>query len=113
MSYVTSSSILLMQGMSLFQVTGHPVTLTQYSLPTTLTINVPVVYMAREVMILMRKKIPFEGYWKERALKIKTFWALKWQRAKRAPFGPMHEAGVPVVVGILAVVNIPAVAGMS
>ncbi len=34
------------------------------------------------------------------------------QRAKRAPFGPLHEAGVPVAEGILAVANIPAVAGM-
>jgi hypothetical protein len=49
-----------MQGLSLFQLTGHPVILTQYSLPTTLTINVPVVYMAWDVMILMRKN-PFQG----------------------------------------------------
>jgi hypothetical protein len=43
-----------------------------------LTINVPVVYMARD----------YDGHWKGWALKIETFWALKWQRAKRVSFGP-------------------------
>ncbi len=32
--------------------------------------------------------IHFEGHWKGWALKIETFWALKWPRAKRVPFGP-------------------------
>jgi hypothetical protein len=38
-------------------------------------------------MILMGQ-IHFEGDWKGMALKIETFWALKWQRAKRVPFRP-------------------------
>jgi hypothetical protein len=38
-------------------------------------------------MILMGQ-IHFEGDWKGLALKIETFWALKWQRAKRVPFRP-------------------------
>jgi hypothetical protein len=39
----------------------------------------------------------YKGHWKEWALKIKTFWALKWQRAKRVPFGP--KKGVSEVSG--------------
>ncbi len=46
-----------------------------------LTINGAVVYMPRDVMILMGK-IHFEGHWKGRALKIETF------QAKRVPFWP-------------------------
>jgi hypothetical protein len=45
-----------------------------------LTINVPVVYMARDVMILMREN-HFEGHWKGWALKIETFWALTMREA--------------------------------
>ncbi len=45
-----------------------------------------VVYIARDG-ILMRQ-IHFEGHWKGWALKIEPFWALKWQREKRVPFGP-------------------------
>jgi hypothetical protein len=33
-------------------------------------------------------KIHYEGHWKGWALEIKTFWALKWLRAKREPFSP-------------------------
>ncbi len=32
--------------------------------------------------------IHFKGHWKRWALKIETFWALKWQQAKRVSFGP-------------------------
>ncbi len=32
--------------------------------------------------------IHYEGHWKGRALKSRLFWALKWQRAKRVPYGP-------------------------
>jgi hypothetical protein len=54
-----------------------------------LTINVPVVYMARYVIVLRREvKHHYEGHWKGWALKIETFWALKWQRAKQVPFKP-------------------------
>jgi hypothetical protein len=35
----------------------------------TITINVPVVYMARDVIILMRAN-PFQGLWKAWALKM-------------------------------------------
>jgi hypothetical protein len=31
--------------------------------------------------------IHFDGHWKGWALKLRIFWALKWQRAKRVPFG--------------------------
>jgi hypothetical protein len=58
------------------------------SIQTSLTINVPVVYMVRDEMILMPEN-PFRGPLKgvdpeNRDL----FWALKWQRAKRVPFVP-------------------------
>jgi hypothetical protein len=112
MSFVTSSSIPLIQGLSLFHITGHLVTLTQYSLSTTLTINVPVVYMARDEMCLMRTN-PFRGLLEGVGPESRLFWALKWQRAKRAPFRHLLKSGVPVAEGILSVANIPAVAGMS
>ncbi len=53
------------------------------------TINVPVVYMARDVMILMRATYitPAIERW---ALKIETFLGLKWQRAKQVPFQCLH-----------------------
>ncbi len=54
-------------------------------------IRVPAVYMARNVMILMRAN-PFRG-----PLKIEAFWVLKWQRAKRVPFGPLEGRRVDVV----------------
>ncbi len=41
-------------------------------LSTTITINVPVVFMARYVMIL-RGEHHYEGHWKGWALKIETF----------------------------------------
>jgi hypothetical protein len=37
-----------------------------------ININVPVIYMARDIMILMVEN-PFEGHWKGCALKIMTF----------------------------------------
>ncbi len=69
----------------------------RYHLP--LTINVPVVNMAGEVMNLMRAnplKRPFKegGLWNTR-----LFWALKWQRAKWVPFGPKKSrfSGSPLL----------------
>jgi hypothetical protein len=32
--------------------------------------------------------IHYEGNWKKWALKSRLFWILKWQQAKRVPFGP-------------------------
>jgi hypothetical protein len=43
-------------------------------------------------MILNAWNSNFEGHWKRLALKIETFWALKWQRAKRVPFGPKNSS---------------------
>ncbi len=37
--------------------------------------------------------IHFEGHWEGWALKIETFCALKWPRAKRVPFGPKKVNG--------------------
>ncbi len=51
-----------------------------------LTINEPVVYMVRYVMV-EAGKIHSEGRWMGWDLEIKTFWALKWLQAKRVPFG--------------------------
>ncbi len=59
----------------------------------TFTTNVPVVYMGRDVMILMRAARSLQGqgqgraHWKGWALKTKPFWAMKKQRAKLVPFG--------------------------
>jgi hypothetical protein len=66
-----------------------------------ITINVPVVYMVRNVMILMREN---PGHWKGYALKIETFWALNWQRAKRGeegePLYPTHPTLFPEAVKV-------------
>ncbi len=49
--------------------------------------NVPVVYMGRDVMILMREN-PFRGPLEGAGLKIETFLVpMKGQKAKRVPFG--------------------------
>jgi hypothetical protein len=37
-------------------------------------------------MVLRRARSIYEGHWK--GLEIEIFWALKWLRAKRVPFGP-------------------------
>jgi hypothetical protein len=62
-----------------------------------LTINVPVVFMARYVMIL-RGATSLRGHWKGWALKIETFLGPEMARAKRVPFGPkkvdMHDCMV-------------------
>jgi hypothetical protein len=46
-----------------------------------LTVNVPVVYMARDVMILMGEN-PFRGLLEGAGPENQDFWALKWRRAK-------------------------------
>jgi hypothetical protein len=46
-----------------------------------------IVYMARKVMILMRAN-PLQGPLEGVGPEIETFLALKWERAKRVPFGP-------------------------
>ncbi len=52
-----------------------------------ITINVPVVNMAQDVMSLLGAK-PFRGSLKGVGPeKRDLFWALKWQRAKRVAFG--------------------------
>ncbi len=55
-----------------------------------LTLNVPVVFMARYVMILRGATVQhhYEGHWKGWALKIKTFLGPEMARVKRVPFGP-------------------------
>ncbi len=50
-----------------------------------ITINVPVVFMVRYVMVL---RSAYKGHWKGWALKIKTFLGPEMARAKRVPFGP-------------------------
>jgi hypothetical protein len=52
-----------------------------------ITINVPVVFMARYVMVL-RGATSLRGDWKGWALKIETFLGPEMARAKRVPFGP-------------------------
>jgi hypothetical protein len=47
---------------------------------------IPVVYMAREVMLLCGH-YPLRGPLKEGSPEIGTFWALKWTRAKRVHLG--------------------------
>ncbi len=45
------------------------------------TITVPVVYMARDIIILMREN-PFRGHWKGWALKIETFLGLEMAKSE-------------------------------
>ncbi len=52
-----------------------------------ITIDVPVVFMARYIMVL-RVQHHYEGHWKGWALKIETFLGPEMARAKRVPFGP-------------------------
>jgi hypothetical protein len=49
----------------------------------TVTINVPVVYMAQYVMILRRAISITRGIGRGGPWKSRLFWALKWQQAKR------------------------------
>jgi hypothetical protein len=51
-------------------------------------ITINVVYIARDVIILMRAISITRATAKGWALKSRLFWALKWQRAQRVPFGP-------------------------
>ncbi len=53
-----------------------------------LTINVPVVYMARDVMFFMPAISISRAIGRGWALKSRLFRALKWYRVKRVPFGP-------------------------
>ncbi len=55
-----------------------------------ITINVPVVFMARYVMVL-RVQHHYEGHWKGWALKITTFLGPEMARAKRVSFGPKKK----------------------
>jgi hypothetical protein len=51
------------------------------------TVNVPVVYIGRENGFgwgKIHNKGPLKGW----ALKSRLFWALKWHRVQRVPFGP-------------------------
>jgi hypothetical protein len=52
-----------------------------------ITINVPVVYMARYIMVLMRARSITRGIGRSGPWKIYTFWALKWIRARGVQFG--------------------------
>jgi hypothetical protein len=52
-----------------------------------LIFNVPVVFMARYVMIL-RGATHYEGHWKGWALKIRLFCALKWQERSQCHLAP-------------------------
>jgi hypothetical protein len=51
-------------------------------------IYVPVVYMELGLNDFDAGTIHYVCHWKGWALKSRLFWALKWQRAKRVPFGP-------------------------
>ncbi len=53
------------------------------------TINVPVVYMAWDVMILMHENPFLRAIRGGGALNSILFWALKWQRANGVPIGPI------------------------
>ncbi len=53
-----------------------------------ITINVPVVFMARYVMVL-RSATALRGALEGWALKIETFMGPEIARAKRVPFGPI------------------------
>ncbi len=55
-----------------------------------ITINVPVVFMARYVMVL-RVQHHYEGHWKGWALKITVFLGSEMARAKRVSFGPKKK----------------------
>ncbi len=63
-----------------------------YSLPCPiywfLIINVPVVLMARDVMILRQAISITRAFVRVGPWKSRLFWALKWQRALRVPFWP-------------------------
>jgi hypothetical protein len=50
--------------------------------------NVPVVYMVRYKMVLRRATSITRGMRRGGPRKLRLFWALKWLRAKRVPFGP-------------------------
>ncbi len=55
-------------------------------------------------------KIHFEGHWNGWALKIETFWALKWQRAYISSVaGVSFVAGVSALVYVLLVTDVHAV----
>jgi len=52
-----------------------------------ITINATVVYMAGDIMILMQTNPLSRTIGRSRPWKSRLFWALKWQLAKRVPFG--------------------------
>ncbi len=56
-----------------------------------LTINVPVVYMARYVIFWRRPRSITRGMGRGVPWKSILFWALKWLRAKRGPFWPKKD----------------------
>jgi hypothetical protein len=67
-----------------------------------ITINAPVVYMARDVgNDSDAGNIHYEGHWKGWALKSRLFWALKWQQAKRVQYGPKKHFSNPGQINLI------------